>query len=524
MTLERRRLGLAFVLALTAMGGPAVAQTVRGTIVIESTGLPVGSALVTLVGADGAEIPPGVRSDAQGAFVIHAARPGRYRVRATRIGFRPQTSDLLSFGPGELVVVRLRMTTVAQQLVPVRIVERRPLSLSELMSTAGFDLRLSKGVGRFLDSARLGTYRLDGTGEVLRNTLRPALDFVDGVDGTYIRMAVGVDSRTGLPAYCSPEIFLDGNLLSAPISSAPGRRENAYATLEAYRASDLYGIEVYRGNELPPPSLGGVMGDNQIPTGRKCGVVAVWTKKGRLLAGTAPRSPGLSGIQVIRGTLVDFDTDRPVPGIRVALVADDGTRLSDDPPTDSLGEFTIRTRRVGPLRLHAGDLGMGTKTTPSFQLSAEELVIVRFFVSGKTPVMAPLAIRARLLPTSRAITDLASFAYRRERGIVGVFFGEDDIRRRNAATLADLLRPVDRVVVVGDTIFMRNTIVGRGSMCPPAVFVDGKRVITAVDSVVRSLPMNRLFGVEVYTQPSTVPAVHAHEVDECGMIGIWFPR
>jgi hypothetical protein len=524
VTLEGRRRGLAFVLSLTAMGGPAVAQTVRGTIVVESTGLPVASALVTFVGADGAEIPPGVRSDAQGAFVIHAARPGKYSVRATRIGFRPQTSDILSLGPGELVVVRLRMTTIAQQLVPVRVVERRPLNLAELMSTAGFDLRLSKGTGRFLDSARLGTYRLDGTGEVLRNTFRPALDFVDGVGGTYIRMMAGVSSGTGRPAYCSPEIFLDGTLLSAPISSALGRQENAYATLDAYRASDLYGIEVYRGNELPPPSLGGVMGDNQIPAGRKCGVVAVWTKKGRQLAGTAPTSPGLSGIQVIRGTLLDFDTDLPVPGVRVTLVADDGTRLSDDLATDSLGEFTIRTRRVGSLRLEAGDVGMGTKTTPKFQLSAEELLVVKFFVSGKTPVMAPLAVRARLLPTSRPVTDLASFAYRRERGIAGTFFGEDEIRRRNAATLADLLRPVDRVVVVGDTIFMRNTIVGRGSLCPPAVFVDGSRVITAVDSVVRSLPMNRLFGVEVYTQPSTVPAVHAHAVDECGMIGIWFPK
>jgi hypothetical protein len=522
----RRSLPLALLFGLVSFGPRLGAQTVRGTIVVESTGLPVGSALVTLVGTDGVEIPPGVRSDTVGGFVLHAARPGRYRVKATRIGFRPLTSDIVSLGPGELVVVRLRMTTVAQELVPVRIVERRPLNLSELMSTAGYDLRQSKGVGRFVDAERLATYGLDGGGEVLRNNLRPAVEFTDGPDGTFMWMRTPPDTRTGLPGQCLPEIYLDGSLLSEPRDSGTGRPENAFAMLEAYPAKELYGIEVYKGSEVPPPSLGGLFGDRTFdPTKPPCGVVAVWTKKGRKLAGNAPRGVGLSGIQVIRGTMVDFDTDKPVAGVRVTLVSETGTRLAEDVLSDSLGEFTIRTRRVGPLRLESGDLGRGPKTTPTFQLSPEELVMLKLFVSAKTPVMAPLGIRARALPASRAVTDPASFSYRRERGITGVFFGAEDIQRRGVRTLADLIRGIDGITITGaapsDTIAMRNTVLRSRPTCPPAFFVNGTRLIAGVDSTVRSLAMDRLLGVEVYTLPSSVPAIHAHEVDDCGMIGIW---
>lgn len=510
------RLIVALLLALIALA-PVGAQTVRGSIVDETTRLPVSAVLITLLGADGGEILPGVRSDTLGGFAIHAARPGTYRVRATRIGYRPLTSEAVALGLGQLAVVRLRMTTVAQQLVPIRVVERRQLTLTELMSTAGFDMRQGKGVGRFLNTEQLAEYGLEGAGEVLRTYLRPNVEIADSVAGAFLWMRRAAGE-------CAPEIYLDGSILSEP-GDPIYRRQSAFAMLEAFAANELHGIEVYRGAQVPPPSLAGSMGGRDTSLTRPCGVVAVWTKKGRSRMGTAPRGAGLSGIQVVRGTVLDFDSGLPLAGVPVTLLSQTNTRLSGAVRSDSAGEFTIRTTRVGPLRLEAGDIGHRAATTPVFPVGAEELIIVKLFVSAKKPVEAPLGILARARPETHAITDLASFAYRRERGIAGTFFGAEDIRRRGVTTLAELLRGVDGVVVAGvapsDAILMRSSVIGSQRHCAPTVFVDGTRLMSGVDSAVRSLAMGRIFGVEVYTTPSQVPPVHADAVDECGMIGIW---
>jgi hypothetical protein len=499
-----------FVLLALVAAAPLSAQTVRGNIVDESTRLPVPAVLITLVDAGGAELPGGVRSDTLGNFVIHAARSGTYRVKAVRIGYRPQTSEAIVLDIGQLAIVRFRMTTQAQQLIPVRVVERRQLSLSELMSSAGFDYRQSKGVGQFVNADKLAEYRLEGTGEVLRRYLAPTVEAVDSPSGPYLVI---------VPRPCIPEIYLDGTFLQAQDSG-----QTAYSILEGIPSNELHGIEAYRGQQIPPPSVGGLFGERQ-GFQRPCGVIAVWTKKGRRLATTAARGPGLTGIQVLRGTVLDFDTGKPVAGVPVTMLTAARDKLADPVRSDSLGEFIIRTRRVGSVRLEMGDVGRGEATTPPFPVSPEELIVVKLFVSGKTPVMAPLGIVARELPGARAITDLASFAYRRERGLTGVFFGVDDIRTRGAATVADLIRGVDGIIIAGaapaDTILMRRTVVGPQPRCRPTFFINGAQLMTSVESTLKSLGMARVFGVEIYVNPSQVPPVHADAIEDCGMIGIW---
>jgi hypothetical protein len=514
---KRRLITLGSLFIVTA-ALPLGAQTVRGNVIDESTKLPIGEVLISLVAPNGAVVKTGVRSDSIGAFVIHAAEAGTFRVSAARIGYRALQSDPIELRLGQIAVVRLRMTTLAQQLVPVTVVERRALKLDELMSEAGFDLRQAKGVGRFMNAEQLAEFGVEGTGEVLRSQLRPNVEVDDNGEGPYIWMRRGAEQ-------CAPEIYLDGARMSGP-GDALFKRQSAFAMLEAVPAKELHGVEVYRGYQIPPPSLGGMLGIEQGAI-RPCGVVAVWTKWGAIRRNLAARRGGKSDdVQVIRGVIVDFDTGKPVPGVPITLLNETRSDLGQPVRSDSTGEFIIRTNRFGTVRLGAGSIGYNPAFTPVFTLDPRELVLVRLFVSATKPVLAPLGIAARFRPESFAITATGGFIYRRERGIGGTFFRADQLERTGAATLVDVLRRIDGVVVAGSApataISMRTPEKSGVTSCAPTLLVDGLRVAPpAVDSTLATMPLSRVSGLEVYTTSESLPEVFVDIGGACGLIGVW---
>jgi hypothetical protein len=511
------------------------AQTIRGNVVDETSKLPLFGVAITLLDDGGAETQAGTRSDSFGNFIVHASRAGTWRVKAMRIGYAPITSDPVTFALGGLAVVRLRMTTVAQQLVPVQIIEQRLLNASELMSSAGFDLRRSRGLGRFMDSERLEERGQDGLREILGTDFQPTLYVMnDPVIGDVIRMRQG-------SSICAPEIYLDGRLLAtapepgaivdgaAPITALDSMRAQArgeseqmrlaggqiaaISLLSSLRADGIHGIEVYRANEVPPPSLGAWFGITKASI-RPCGTLAVWTKRGaQSLSGSRLRPPGDGGraIQVISGTLLDFDTGNPVAGRSVTLLAENKEATGVTVVTDERGDFTLRTTRAGELRLSTGGTPYKTSTTPAFRIGVDELVFVKLFVSARAPVTAPLGVAARLLPQQVGLTTLAGFTYRRERALGGEFFRMSDIERVGARSLPDLLRGVDGVVIDDrGSVSMRR----ESGTCAPNYFVDGVRTVNP------SVSVTSLFGVEVYAKESEIPPVFA-DAKGCGAIVIW---
>jgi hypothetical protein len=259
-------------------------------------------------------------------------------------------------------------------------------------------------------------------------------------------------------------------------------------------------------------------------------VVAVWSKNGALRRQLAVRRGGKSDeVQVIRGVVVNFDTGKPVPGVPITLLNEARDDLSDPVRSDSVGEFIIRTNRFGTLRLSAGSIGYRPSTSDVFTVDPRELVLVKLFVSGTQPVLAPLGIAARLKPETLAITALTGFAYRRERGIGGTFLGAEEIQRTGAATFLEVLRSIKEIVITGTTptttIAMRTTSKQAFATCVPTVLVDGVRVGASVaDSTVAALPLPRVFGIEVYPAGGDVPAVFADLSGSCGVIGVWTRR
>jgi hypothetical protein len=249
------------------------------------------------------------------------------------------------------------------------------MSVSEIMSPLGFDVRRQYGAGRFMDATRLSTMGLEEVADVLSFNFRPILLTADGEAGPYLYMIVrGVT--------CTPQVNLDGFAL-AEANSSLTRQSSAYATLRSLSARDLDGIEVYRDGETPPPSLAGWL--------QGCGIVAVWTRTARAKALARLDTVGM---QVIRGVVVDFDTDAPVANMAVQLLDANDKRLGKPITTDAAGAFVIRTNQIGMLRLQS-DARYQSNKTPPFRIGVGELVVVKLFVSKTKRVIAPLGIASR---------------------------------------------------------------------------------------------------------------------------------
>ena len=92
---------LRVLVACALLPAAAAAQTVRGAVVERGGGTGPG-VLVALVGADGA-VRAEVLSDEQGRFRVGATTPGRYTVRAERVGYRRVTSPAMELAEGQTV-------------------------------------------------------------------------------------------------------------------------------------------------------------------------------------------------------------------------------------------------------------------------------------------------------------------------------------------------------------------------------------------------------------------------------------
>src|SRR5690242_16384794 len=122
--MQRRGVGR-FVRVLMTLAGTSVAaraQVVRGTVEAESTHVAVSSALVSLLDASGRRVARTLTDDA-GRYALVAPRPGRYTVRAERIGHRAMSSAPFELAAGETLVRTLESPATAV-LLPVVVVGR----------------------------------------------------------------------------------------------------------------------------------------------------------------------------------------------------------------------------------------------------------------------------------------------------------------------------------------------------------------------------------------------------------------
>ncbi|MGH7637237.1 MAG: carboxypeptidase regulatory-like domain-containing protein [Gemmatimonadaceae bacterium] len=116
------RSSLAFAAAVVI--APALqAQSVRGRVVSVAGDAPVPGVVVSLLDSTDAAVTRAL-SDASGRYELDAPRPGRYRIRTQRIGFRPVTSAPLQLATGANVERQLALSAIAFSLDTVRVAQR----------------------------------------------------------------------------------------------------------------------------------------------------------------------------------------------------------------------------------------------------------------------------------------------------------------------------------------------------------------------------------------------------------------
>ena len=123
------------------------AQTVQGTVVDAESGVPIYTAEVALLTTDGGAASR-VLTDTRGRFVFGVPDSGSFRLRATRFGYVPFTTDAFELAPNQDVVAELRMqvSPVALDSLGAVVEARRPRRLERV----GFFKRQAKGFGYFL--------------------------------------------------------------------------------------------------------------------------------------------------------------------------------------------------------------------------------------------------------------------------------------------------------------------------------------------------------------------------------------
>ena len=229
-----------------ARGSARVSGVVR-----TADGRPLGGARVGVAGTDvvGTTSP-------NGAFALSGLPAGTYSLEVRAIGYAPTrvAVNLARTRPAQVTVaVGDRVTQLETAVVQA---DRTKLE----RDFTGFAERQKRGMGRYIteeDLARRGAIQLTDALRII-----PGMSVVPtGGFGYTVR------GRGG----CTPDLVLDGMRIADGMQDID----------RLVQPNDVAGIEVYNGGSTVPPQL-------QAPGGGSCGVVAVWSKRGRRPGAQAP--------------------------------------------------------------------------------------------------------------------------------------------------------------------------------------------------------------------------------------------
>lgn len=232
----------------------------------------------------------------------------------------------------------------------------------------------------------------------------------------------------------------------------------------------------------------------------------------------------------VNGRVTDQQTKRPVPGAIVSIDGVEGRVLTDD-----RGAFVIDAIPAGARALTVEMIGYATRTEV-VRLRGGAIHDVDILLSGQAIALDPIDVRVR-----SGFLQASGF-YEREEASTGDFFSREEIERRNATELTDILRDVPGARIhlletgqrhvrfnrsVGETLaFDLTTEVLPG--CEPDLYVDGaihRQRMPSNPSEHRLdgfdvLAIAEIEGVEVYSGPEAPLRYQS----PCGVILVWTRR
>jgi Carboxypeptidase regulatory-like domain len=117
------RRAAAVLLTFLAVPAASAGQSIAGTVRDAESGAPIVRADVWLVPPAGP--PQQLTADSLGRFLFRLPNEGRYRLRATALGYRPAEETDVDVGPRDIVDVVLMMSPTPVELEGIRVLGRR---------------------------------------------------------------------------------------------------------------------------------------------------------------------------------------------------------------------------------------------------------------------------------------------------------------------------------------------------------------------------------------------------------------
>ncbi len=234
----------------------------------------------------------------------------------------------------------------------------------------------------------------------------------------------------------------------------------------------------------------------------------------------APEAGQVNGRKVtFRGTIID-SSGAPIFGAIIEEAATATRTMSD-----SLGRFRLMGLDPGLLFVRARKLGYLAEYFPITGVGGRTVTAtIKLRPAGQQ--LAAVTVRDNALSRD---AKMRGFYERAAKG-TGIFIERDELLRRNASQLSDVLRGRNGVTVYGGGA-NGNTIAGRGfrmaggqgpGVCPLPLILDGVYIkLQDGLTIDRIVNIQDVRAIEVYTTGPQVPAELANGQTDCGAIVVW---
>jgi Carboxypeptidase regulatory-like domain len=252
--------------------------------------------------------------------------------------------------------------------------------------------------------------------------------------------------------------------------------------------------------------------------------------------------------QVLRGTVVDSASGKPVAGAHL-LVSVAGATAVSDTATDKDGRFSFALPGVGQYVLRVSRPGYSTRVTQPIAVEKEFVVAVELRLTPLAVLLDTVTVVAEKVVVEQQLPFLvdAGFYDRRSKGI-GHFLTRTDLDQHPPDRMTNAFQGISGVhVVCGGRTSSPNgcdvqapgaTTMFKRGVCKPSVVLDG--VVLRAGGVLNteSTPENRavdrpvdellnpfnIEAVEIYTSPAGVPVQYLGYLSPCGAIIAWSRR
>ena len=226
---------------------------------------------------------------------------------------------------------------------------------------------------------------------------------------------------------------------------------------------------------------------------------------------TVQVAAGRSGVS---GKVVD-SAGRAVFGASVQAISTLQSTVSD-----SAGRFRLQALSPGLVYIRVRKIGY---LSEYFPLQTEAGRVASLTVKLRPASGAPSLARVEVRADARREARMAGF-YERMRKANGIFVEREELLRRNASQVTEVLRGRNGVNIIRDgsnnpVVFGRN-LTGAG-YCAMGVILDGVFVNTNGISIDQMVNTQDVRAIEVYKSGPGVPSEFQRRETDCGAVIIW---